>query len=59
MSAYSANASAHQGSQQQAPGRVSRRGTGPTLIDQMPGRRNTSQSLQGGQGERERDCVVM
>lgn len=63
MSAYSQNAQGYQG-QNTPPGRISRRGTGPTLIEQIPGRRNTSSGggsgqQQGQTGERERDCIVM
>lgn len=62
MSAYSANSAAFQGQVLSGPqpGRVSRRGTGPTLIDQIPvaNRRNTVQQVQAEQ-QREKDCVVM
>jgi hypothetical protein len=56
MSAYSANSAAHGGSGVQivgTPGRVTRRGTGGSVE-----RRGTVSGVQG-QGERERDCVVM
>jgi hypothetical protein len=61
MSAYSANSAAFQGQVLSGPqpGRVSRRGTGPTF-DQIPvaNRRNTVQQGQVEQ-QREKDCVVM
>jgi hypothetical protein len=58
MSAYSANSASYQGP---PAGRASRRGTGSTLIDQIPSpgqRRNTVQQGQAQQ-EREKDCVIM
>ncbi len=59
MSAYTANAANYQGT---PPGRVSRRGTGPpqTLIEQIPGRRNTTIPHQQQQSsDKDRDCTVM
>jgi hypothetical protein len=59
MSAYTTNAANYQGT---PPGRVSRRGTGPpqTLIEQIPGRRNTTIPHQQQQSsDKDRDCTVM
>ncbi|KUJ08965.1 uncharacterized protein LY89DRAFT_598535 [Mollisia scopiformis] len=56
MSAYTAN------SQGVASGsRNNRRqtGSGPTLIEQIPGRRATSGSMEAGTTSRDKDCVVM
>lgn len=54
MSAYMAN------SQNVGPRPVGRRGTGLTLIEQIPGRRATSGSVDSSSGNsRDKDCVVM
>ncbi|CZR53595.1 uncharacterized protein PAC_03475 [Phialocephala subalpina] len=54
MSAYTANSQGVGG-----PRPMNRRGTGPTLIEQIPGRRATSGSMESTNNSRDKDCTVM
>ncbi|KAE8447345.1 hypothetical protein EG329_010903 [Mollisiaceae sp. DMI_Dod_QoI] len=56
MSAYTANT---QTIQSPNGARMGRRQTGPTLIEQIPNRRQTSQTVESQSSSRDKDCVVM